>query len=204
MVKRLLALLLATILLLSLCACKKKQPEPVREAPESAEEMAVRFIRAYYLKDYHTQFSLCIYDARQHWIDHRLAGQTIEEFCQEAQRQADEKGMSVNIQTLDDYFTEFYNVGLVQLEEMYGEHTISAEVTSSTKMDEAALTDLLGDVSSGFFGDYVEQERLDKVTEGYKVIVDFHIDGEKRQYNQSYDVSAVLCDGQWLVAGHTS
>lgn len=205
MIKRLVALVLATTILLTLGACKKKQPDAISipVEPGTAEEAAVNFVKAFYAKDYLTLFSLYIHDERQQWIDTRLKGQTEEEFLAEAQRQADEKGMDVTIQTLDDYFTEFHKRFDVEAKEQYGAYTITADVTATTKLDEAALSKLIGEVNGGFSGTYVNEELLGKITEGHHVTVDYRITGEKKEYHQPYEVYVVLCDGKWLVANHT-
>ena len=89
--KRLLAVCVIAVTLLSLCACGKDGGEdtatttttttPSRplEAPANVEEVATTFIRAYYLRDYATRFSMMFYDARQQWEDNAIKQEGSEE-----------------------------------------------------------------------------------------------------------------------------
>lgn len=203
--KRVLSLLLAGVLLCTLCACRKEpDPKPNKEAPATAEDLATTFISAYYLKDMLTHFPLCIYDARQEWEDRMLKDHKTEEaFCAVVQQQADDKGLSVDIRSFDDYLAAFHQRMLDQMQEAYGEHTVSATVASSVKLDETALAAYLDKVRGGTYSNYVDEAKLKAVTEGYLLVVDLRVDGEISDHYESYKVYAVLCDGQWMVAGHT-
>ena len=213
--KRFLAILLAATLLLTLCACKNKDKEKDAptittttarfEAPDNVEDLATQFIRAYYLKDLTTQHNLLLHDARQEWEERQLKDhQTEEAFCAVVQQQADEQGLDVNIRSFDDYLREFHKRCLEQMPTVYGEHTLSITVTSSVKLNSEELADLVDDLSGGFFRPYIEDEQLEKITEGYVVTVDYSVDGELKDFHQAHTVKAVKCDGQWRVGTYTS
>lgn len=205
MIKRWIALLMATALLFTLGACKKKEETPsIPVNPGTAEEAATNFIRAYRLEDYLTFFSLYLHDARQEWIDNKLVSQTVDEYLAAAQAQADKEGMSVTLQSLDDYYIALHEKWLARMDELYGAYTITSKVTSSVKLDEAGLEKLIGEVGGGFTGKYVTEEQLNNITEGYIITVDFTIAGELKEFHDIYTVKTVLCDGKWLVAGHTT
>ena len=213
--KRFLTILLAATLLLTLCACKNKDKEKDAannttttarfEAPDNVEDLATQFIRAYYLKDLTTQHNLLLHDARREWEERQLKDhQTEEAFCAVVQQQADEQGLDVNIQSFDDYLREFHKRCLDQMPVEYGEYTLSITVTSSVKLNSEELTDLVGDLSGGFFSPYIEDEQLEKITEGYIVTVDYRVDGELKDFYQPHTIKAVKCDGQWRVGTYTS
>lgn len=204
--KKWLAAVSAAVLLLTLSACGKKEEGPdLINAPETVDELATTFIRAYYLKDMLTSHPLYLHDARQRWEDQILKDHKTEEaFCDVVQKQADEKGMSVEIHSFDDYLREFHQRMLVQLEEKHGKYTVSADVTACTQMNEEQLASFCASLSGGTFAEYTTEEQIAKITEGYTLTVDFRIDGEIKDYEQPYTVHAVLCDGQWKVASHSA
>lgn len=204
--KKCLAALLAAVLLLTLTACGKKEETPAMDpTPEAAQELALTFIRAYGLRDMLTYMPCYLYDARQRWEDQELEGHGTEEaFCAVVQQQADEKGLSVEINSFEDYLRERYNNNLVNMQEKYGDYTVSVEATASTAMNEETLTTLCANLQGGIYSDYIAEGLVDKITSGYTLEVTFRVDGTKTSLNESYNVSVVYCDGQWKVASHST
>lgn len=208
--KKLLALLLAAMMLLSLAACgnnakkENKTEKAPSETPKKVEDLAVKFMRAYYLEDALTYYPLYFHDARQEWEDRILKDHKTEKaFCEVVQQQAENKGMSVNIQSFDDYLAEYHKLVPQWLEEKHGKYTLSVKVASSVKMTDEALKTTCDNLTGGFLYKYVDDQKVKKITEGYQLAVVVRIDGKIQDFEQSYDVSMVLCDGQWLVATHT-
>ena len=211
--KRFLAILLAATLLLTLCACQKDEDGDGNQttttarfdAPQKAEDLAVQFVLAYNLKNLLTQHDLLLHDARQEWEERQLKDhQTEEAFCAVVQQQADEKGLDVDIQSFDDYLREFHNLYLKELPTVYGEYTLSATVSGSTKMSKEELDAFIDDLSGGFYSDYIDDAQLKKITAGYTVVVDYSVNGELKDYHLAHTIKVVKCDGKWKVGSYTS
>ena len=198
--KKLLALLLAMALAITMCACGKKE-----ETPTSAEEMATTFIRAYCTKDKLTYFPLYLHNERQRWEEQLLKDHGSEEaFCAVVQQQADEKGLSVEVHSFDDYLREFHNTYLNDAQAKYGDHTVSTELTKSALMSAEELASFLESWKGGTFAAYVAESELDKITEAYAMTVTFRVDGTITDYQETYQITVVLHDGQWKVATHSA
>lgn len=211
--KRLLAVCVIAVMLLSLCACGKDGGEdttttttPSRplEAPANVEEVATTFIRAYYLRDYATRFSMMFYDARQQWEDNAIKQEGSEEaFLAIVQQQAESKGIDVDIQSFDDYYAHYHQFSLDDTYNMYGEYEVITTVTESTRMDGEELNQFRDKQLSAIDPKYIDADAFHAVTEAYTVTVHIVINGSKKNYSESYNVYLVLHDGQWLVVAHT-
>lgn len=202
--RRLLALLTAVGMLLSLCACSKKAEDHTPD-PTEATKLAETFIKAYYLRDYATRFSLCFYDARGQWEDAAIqdAG-SAEAFFALAQKQADEKGIDATVDSFDSYYAAYHRFILEDVRETYGEYTVTTTATDSVKMTEERLSQFRNNLLSGAAKDYMDADALNAVTEAYTVTVHITIDGEKKDYDENYLVHLVRHNGQWLVADHSA
>lgn len=212
--KRFFTLLLAAVMLWGLCACGDDAKDgastastaPSRfESPGSAEDYAAAFIRAYHLQDRATEYAMMFHDARQEWVDIQLKSHETEEaFCAVVQQQADEQGLDVDIQSFDDYLREYYNLRMSEMEDTYGTHTVTSTVTQSLAMSAERLAEFKGQLSTGFFSDYIDDAEIEKITEGHTISVDFRIDGDKKDYHATHTVYVVLYDGQWRVGSYTT
>lgn len=206
MTKKLLALLLAVALLLALSGCGKKTEEnPPAINPTDATRLAETFIKAYYLRDYATRFSLCFYDARGQWEAAAIknAG-SAEKFFQLAQQQADDKGIDVKVDSFDSYYAAYHQFILEDVQQIYGTYTFTATATDSVKMDEERLTQFRSALLASSVKDHIDTDAFNAVTEAYTVTVHVHIDGEKKDYDENYLVHIVNHNGQWLVADHSA
>ncbi len=213
--KKLLALLLAAVMLLTLCACGKKEETPSDETaptygtppPEDIASVAERFITAYCTQDKGTYFDLHCYDARQKWKDEELKNskQTEAEYCAAAQKQAEERGLDIGfaIHNLDDYLTAKHEVDKIYKLEAYGTYTVTATAVDSVKLSETEVAERRGIVLNAG-GDYADEAAINTITEIHKVTVNFVIDGEKKDLNENYLVYIANYQGQWRVAGHTT
>ena len=205
MTKKLTALLAAVILLLTLGGCGKKAENPPAIDPTEATRLAEAFVKAYYLRDYAARFPLCFYDAPARWEDAAIrdAG-SAEEFFRLAQRQADEKGIEVTVDSFDSYYAAYRQFILDDVQEIYGDYTLTATATDSVKMSEDLLPQFRTNLLTGPAKEYIDADALNAVTEVYTVTVHIHIDGEKKEYDENYVVYVVNHNGQWLVADHSN
>ena len=203
--KKLLAVLLTAVLLLTLCSCGKKAAPPPVNAPASVQELATAYLRAYCLEDVATVHALSLHDARQLWEDSILREHKTEEaFCTLVQKQAEEQGLSVKVESFDDYLRERYRVQLLYTEENYGAYTVSAEIESSVPMSAEELATFRSGLKGGFYADYLTEEQVDNITEAHTVTMVFAIHGEKKDYSEHYTLYVALCNGQWKVADHSA
>lgn len=213
--KKLLALLLAAVMLLTLCACGKKEEKPAEETKPTygtppAEDIATvaeQFVVALCTQDKLTVFDLFCYDALQQWKDKELAqyDKTEAEYCAEAQAQADEQGLVLEyaIDTMEDYLAAGHEVDAQYKLEAYGAYTIRVEAFESTRMTEQEVADWRAVVlSTG--GDYASEEAVNTITEIHNVKVRFIIEGEKKTKNETYLVYVANFQGEWRVAGHST
>ena len=217
--KRLLAVCVIAVTLLSLCACGKgkddgkgtttttitttTQSRPM-EAPTNVEEVATTFVRAYYLRDYATRFSMMFYDARKQWEDNAIKQEGSEEaFCATVQQQANDKGIDVDIHSFDDYYAHYHQFILNDISNMYGEYQVVTTVSESKRMAGDELNQFRDKQLGALDPKYVDAEAFHAVTEAYTVTVNIVIDGTKKDYNEFYNVYLVLHNGQWLVVEHT-
>ena len=202
MIHRLLALLMALAMLLTLGGCDKPTEE---NAPEQVTQTAEAFIKAYYLRDYVTQFSLCFHDARKQWEDKAINDLgSAQNFFALAQKQADEKGIKVTVDSFDTYYAAYHQFLLADVETTYGEHTLTVTATGCTKMEADQLAQFRNELLAGPAKEYMSTNALKAITEAYTVAVNIAIDGEKKDYNETYFVYMVNHKGKWLVADHSS
>lgn len=212
--KKLLAMLLAAAMLLTLCACGDKAADKdtnpsetapsTLEAPATADEVATTFLRAYYFRDYITRFSLTFYDARRQWEDNAIQREgSAEAFFALTQQQAAEKGITVEIRSFDDYYKRFHQFSLDDTYNVYGENEVSVTVTESKKMTADELNEFRDKQLGALDEKYVDEDAYYAVTEAYVMTVKIVIDGTKKDYSESYRVYLVNHNGQWLVADHS-
>ncbi len=211
--KRLFTVLLAAIMLLSLCACKKpadNSPDTTptttgpMEAPASASDVATTFIRAYYLRDYATRFSLTFYDSRQQWEDNAIKAEgSAENFFDKVQQQADDKGIEATIDSFDSYYYYYHKFILTDVLDMYGKYTLTIQAIESKRMDDEELNTFRDKLLDAIDAKYIDAEAFHAVTEAYELKVNIRIDGEKQTYNENYLVQVVNHNGEWQVASHS-
>lgn len=204
--KKLLALLLAAVMLLALSACGKKaeEPSPTDGTPDEVLSVAETFLRAYYLRDYATKFSMYLYDARKQWEDEAIKSLgSAENFFATAQKQANEKGIEATVDSFDSYYAAYHRFILADCEEQYGEYTVATTATASVKMSAELLPQFRENLLAGPSKDYMDADVLNSINEVYTVTVNIVIDGEKKDYNENYLVYVVRYNNQWLVADHS-
>ena len=206
MMKKLMALLLGVWMLLTLCSCGKDAPTNTPSTvPDDVAQTAEAFIKAYYMRDYLTQFSLCFHDARRQWEDKAIQDLGSEQnFLALAQKQANEKGIDVKVDSFETYYTSYREFMIADVAQTYGEYTLTVTSTGCTKMDDGKLKEFCNGLLSGAAKDYLHAGDLRAITDAYTVSVNIVIDGEKKSYNETYFVYLVNHQGNWLVADHTS
>ena len=211
--KKLLAVLIAAVLLLTLGACGKAdnkdttptEEERVLEAPGSADEFAHTFVRAYYTRDYATRFAMTFYNSRQQWEDDAIKGHgSAEEFFTYAQSQADERGIEADVDSFDSYYHFYHKFYLNEILNNFGPYTMSFETTESVRMSEEELNTFRDKILGAINEKYIDAEAFHTVTEAYVVTVTIHVDGEKKDYTEKYIVDVINYNGQWMVASHTT
>ena len=206
--KKLLALLLAMVMLLALSACGNKaeeQPSPTDGTPDEVLSVAETFLEAYYLRDYATKFSMYLYDARKQWEDAAIKNLgSAEEFFATAQKQAEEKGIDVTVDSFDSYYAAYHRFILADCESIYGAYTVTTTATASVKMSADLLPQFRDNLLAGPSKDYMDAAVLNSINEVYTVTVNIVIDGEKKDYNENYLVYVVRYNNQWLVADHSA
>ena len=205
--KKLLALLMAAVMLVTLCSGGNETEDDALTPidPTEATRLVEAFIEAYYLRDYATQFSLCFYDARGQWEDKVIADNgTAEAFFAIAQRQADEKGIEVVVDSFDSYYAAYHRFILEDCRSIYGEYTLTVTTTANVKMAADLLPEFRSNLLSGPAKDYMDAAALEAIDEVYTVTVNLVIDGEKKDHSEHYLVYAVNHQGQWLVADYSA
>lgn len=212
--KKLLALAMAAVMLLTLCACgddaknddkgNKTTAPTGTPPPEDIGRVAETFLKAYLTRNFAVRFDMYCYDARQRWED-TLIGQngSAEAFFAEAQKQADEKGLDVTVDSFDSYLAAYHRFILADYQDMYGEHTITVKAVNHEKKDEAALKKTIDGVFGAVDEKYLDADALRAVTEGYTVKVEWTVDGEKQDLHEFYLVHIVSYKGKWCIADHS-
>ena len=214
--KKLLALLLAATMLLTLCACGNKNdqkdegdttPAYGDPPPEDIAAAAEAFIIAYCTQDRLAMFDMYCYDALQQWKDKAVteSGKTEAEICAEAQAQADENGFTFDypIDTLDKYLQAYHEIDLQYKDEAYGAYTIKVEVLGSVEMTAERVAEYRG-IILGAGGDYADVDAVNAITTIHEVTVRLLIEGEKKTKDETYSVYIANFKGEWHVAGHTT
>ena len=207
MMKKLLALLLAAVLVLTLGACGKPAEEEQKPLPSPADAntVAEAFIRAFRTRDFITRFSLYLYDARAAWEADTIAAHgSAEAFFAEAEKQAKEKGIDVTVDSFDSYYSAYYRYIQEDYQEIYGEHTITVTATGSVKMTDDLLPEFRTTLLEGPNGKKFDKAVLDSITEVYTITVNCTVQGEKKDFSEDYLVYVVNHDGRWLVANYSA
>lgn len=178
---------------------------PKKQAPATDyEQVAEQFIKAYYTRDRLTSFPLYFYNARRQWEDGVIKDNgSAEAFFAEAQKQADAKGIEASVTSFDSYYAAYYRFILTDLQDMYGNHTITAKATQTHKLEGDELTQYRDRQLGAINADYIDADALHAVTEAYQITVNLSIDGEKQDFSENFLVNLVLHDGQWLVVSHS-
>ena len=204
--KKLLALLTAILLLMTLCSCgEKEKQEDAAIDPTDVTRLAETFIEAYYLRDYATQFSLCLYDARGQWESKVIQENgSAEAFFATAQKQAEEKGIDAHVDSFDSYYAAYHQFILDDCRNLYGEYTLTTTAIDNVKMEADLLPQFRNNLLVGPSKEYMDEDVLNAITEVYTVTVNIVIDGEKKDYNEKYLVYVVNYQNQWLVADYAA
>ena len=168
------------------------------------EGTAQRFLEAYYTRDYVTRFSMTYHNSRQAWEDQTVKVQgSAEAFFALVQQQADERGIEAEIHSFDDYYACYYRFIQEDIQRMYGNHTLTVQVTESKKMEPDNLAKRKADALNAIDAKYIDAAGLDTVTEGYTVNLTIRIDGDKKTFSEHYYVHVINHNGQWKVIDHT-
>lgn len=180
-----------------------QKPAPVTPAADH-EQAAEQFIKAYYTRDRLTTYPMYFYNARQQWEDGIVKQNgSAEAFFAEAQKQADAKGIDANVTDFDSYYTAYYRFIQGDLQDLFGNHTITTTAIETTKLEGEAWTLYRADQLRTINADYIDAEALNAVTEAYRVKVSLQVDGEKKDHSETYLVNVVYHDGQWRVVSHS-
>ena len=82
-----------------------------------------------------------------------------------------------------------------EIEDYYGEYSVSVEILSSEKADE----DELYDVKGKFEEEYGDEVDVSKIQEAYLVEYSVTIEGEKDDYEEDTEIIFVKYNGKWKV-----
>lgn len=207
--KKLSALLMAVMLLITLCACGQ-QAEPANDSikdpvPEDAGKLAETFITAYYLRDYATQFSLCLYDARGQWEAAAIKDAGSEkDFFKLVVEQAAAKGEEVVVDSFDSYYAAYHRFYVNNVKENFGEYTLNTEITQSVKMTEDLLPQFRENLLVGPSKEYMDEAVLNAIDTVYTISVHLTVEGELKDFSETYLVYAVFYNNQWFVADYAA
>ncbi len=210
--KRLLAVCVIAVMLLSLCACGKDGgedttttttttiPRPIGEKETYAET----FITAYMMRDLATRLPMYCYDARAKWEGERIAENgDIETFLSVVQQGADEKGLGFTVDSVDDYFADYYQFTLTEYQRNYGTYTVSATAVKTEKQDAETVAKTIAGVLQAVDEKYLDIEAIEAITEAYTITVEWKVDGDLKDLTESMLVQVVLYNGEWRIASHS-
>lgn len=200
MIKRITIWMLVMVMLAAVGCSKKEETAHPAEAQKVAEQL----IEAYVARDYATRFDLYCYDARSQWEDEKLrAGKfdSEEAFCADAQQGTIEQGLDYTIENFDDWLYVNHQMDLYFKKETYGDYTLTVTTVGCTKKDEQTTKQIREDLLA-FNGEYADAKIINTITEAYTVRVHAVIDGDIKDWEETYDVHVVRCDDRWLVASH--
>lgn len=207
MAKKWICFILAAVLACSLCACGDKgdDQQKVPYDPTNHEQVAMAFTEALYLRDYATQFSLTYYNARLQREDMYIKDHgSVEAFCEYVQKQAQEKGLDVTINSFDDYYAAYHQVYKNSSYDIYGEYTMTTTIAKSEKLEGDALKKYYDDQIGHMDARYLDGDTLRGLTNAYRVTVRLHVDGEKKDYNENCLIHLVFHEGRWQIVSHSS
>ena len=195
--KKLLALLLAMAMILTLTACggDKDDDKGVANKPE---EVAKAFVKAELYNDVKELKGLWAYD-----YEAMIKDETLDEYGTEAdffEEAGEEYGEDIN--SWNDAYAVVKKYQKEYMEERYGkDFKVSITVTDTVEMDEDELAWTVEDLIDSY-EDYVDESDLNKVKEGVIVTVDIVIEGDEGEDEETYDVYLIKVDGKWKVADY--
>lgn len=203
MIKKWICLILAVVLACSLCACGNNK-QPTSYDPTDYEQVAKKFIEAYYTRDRLTIYPMYFYDIRQQKEDElrKLHGSN-EAFFAEVEKQAEEKGIAADIASFDDYYAAYYRFIQEDMQNLYGDYTIATEVTETTKMDDNTFATFCDAQLGAIDAKYIDGDALRAATQAYTLKVHLQIDGTLKDFSESYLVHLVWHEDRWMVVSHS-
>ena len=221
--KRILAILLAAVMLLGLCACGKdsqsQQPTSTNSTPpsttvtygppppEDVGAVAEKFIFAYRQEDRLTYFPMYCYDHRGAELAKILAnGQTEEEFCAEAKRQLEEKedlNLDMPINNFDDFLAAKYEADKIYKKDAYGAYSVTTKALGSQPLDATTLDDTRSALMARWDEKCFDVDAMNAISDGHIVTVEIFIDGEKKDLHEKYRVLVVPYKGEWRILSHS-
>ena len=202
-IRRVFAVILALVMACGLCACGQDDTPDVPST--NYEQVAEEYVKAYFLRDFATRFSLTFYEARRHWEDGAIEDNgSAEAFFAEAQKQAAEKGIEVTVDSFDSYYAAYHQFILKDCQDIYGEYTITVKATESRKLEGDLLSELVETQLGAIDENYIDEDALRAVTDAYMVSVQLEIDGEKKEHSAGYSVYVVYHNKSWLVLTHST
>ena len=194
--KKLLALLLAVAMLVTLCtACdKKSKSEGSANDPESVAEDFAKAIEA---QDHASLFDLYAYDYEAYLQESTLDEYDSEDdFFEELSEMYDEE-----IDSWKDAYKAVLNRNKDQLEDEYGsDYKIKAKASDTVDLDEDELEEVKEDLLD--WDDYIDEDEIEKIKDAKKITVDATISGEDGEDEGTVVVIVVKYDGKWKVADY--
>lgn len=102
---------------------------------------------------------------------------------------------------LDEYYEEAATDIKEDLEDKYGDGLkVSYKVTDKEELDEDELEDISGLSLSSLLGSSSKKKKNSKITEGYKLEVEFTYKGDDKEKTKTEDVTVIKFDGKWCIA----
>ncbi|MBQ3202524.1 MAG: hypothetical protein IJB36_02645 [Clostridia bacterium] len=194
--KKLLALLLAVAMLVTLCAAcdKKSKNEGSANDPESVAE---KFVKAIEARDHASLFDLYACDYEAYMQDNTLEDYDSEEdFFEDISEMYDEE-----IDSWKDAYKAVLNRNKDQLEDKYGsDYKIKAKASDAVDLDEEELEEVKEDLLD--WDDYIDEDEVEKIKDAKKITVDASISGEDGEDEGTVVVIVVKYDGKWKVADY--
>ena len=220
-VKRLLALLLAVAMLVTLCACNKNASDKEssekassekessdkessdktssnKNSSKSAESAAESYVKATIEGDTKTLLSLMLGDYQAYFEEEVYGDKKDRNSLFEVYEEyAEELDLDVTIEDWNDYYSALKKIAAAQNEEEYGEgYSISYRVVETKKIRSSDLEDIQDKYDTDAYEDYID---VDLIEEGKKVYVRIFIDSDDSPEAYIYTVYVVKYDGKWKV-----
>lgn len=191
--KKLLALLLAVAMLVTLCACGKKDKEGA--ATDDPKAVAQAFAKASPEQDYNAIFDLTVFDFEQYMKD-SLTDQYGEEDTLFAELGEE---LDKDIDSWKDVYSAMLEEAKADLEDEYGSYKIKTKVTETVDLDEDEVQDII-EYLKDEWGKYIDEDKVEDISKAKDITVEITVKGEDDEETQTRVITVVKYDGEWKMA----
>lgn len=195
--KKVVSLLLATAMLLTLAACGKKgggSSDPIANSPKA---VAMAYVQAQIMADSETLFPLFAYDyeAAEHARLAKTFGSEENIFAAVSRQEG------ADIQSWNDYYRLARERAEQRLKDRYGDnYSLTVRAIEQKEMEAATVSEHTARLMNYVFTkDFVDTTKLAEVKEGFIVTVELKVKGKADESERTYDIPVVKYDGQWKV-----